>query len=111
MILANSSEIASAIAPTLVAVGSIVGLFFARKKSREDTSVTSVAQAISAWKEIAENHKGNWFDCEERVLKQQAQITRLSQRVYSLERMIRNKERLDYIDPEGKDEEIEQTDQ
>ena len=49
-----------------VLTAGVAGLtaFFARKKAKEDTNLTSISQAIEVWKELAESNKEHWDDCE-----------------------------------------------
>jgi hypothetical protein len=93
-----------AISSALISIVAILGVLLTRKKSREDTVTTNFSLAISAWKDLAESHKKHWDSCELQVLELREELTKTTQTVYKLERIIRNKGRIEEFKDDPGDE-------
>ena len=92
------------IAALIAALISGVGLYYSRKKNKEDVSLATLVQAITSWKELAESHKGHWDVCEVKCEKLERELAELRNTVFILNLKIQGKLPIDYALGEERNE-------
>lgn len=60
----NSQILTEALKYIIGGAVTLGGAVLARKKSREDTNLASIAETVKVWKELAISNKDNWYICE-----------------------------------------------
>jgi hypothetical protein len=76
------------IAALLAVLISAVGLYFSRKKNKEDVSLATLVQAITSWKDLAESHKTHWDSCEEKYDKLEGKCSKLERDLEELRNIV-----------------------
>lgn len=66
-------ELLSAIPSAIVGT---IGAILIRKKSREDTHLSALGQAVITWQNLAESNKKHWETCEAATDKLETEIER-----------------------------------
>jgi len=93
------------LAALITALISGIGLYFSRKKNKEDVSLATLVQAITSWKELAESHKGHWDSCEIKCDKLEKELEQLRNTVFILNLKIQGKLPIDYALGEERNDE------
>ena len=84
------------IAAIIAALISGVGLYYSRKKNKEDVSLATLVQAITSWKTLAEKYQEDLDRCENENGMLRKELEELRNTVFILNLKIQGKLPIDY---------------